>query len=100
MNLVLANLDWNNWKEIWKDPSIQLQFSILIGLIVFVFALTKITKPLFISLSGDNENNTFKTICQKHNGNKCKNYNCAERSASKRKKVNKSIVKDHKEEPP
>ena len=62
MNLVLANLDWNNWKEIWKDPSIQLQFSILIGLIVFVFALTKITKPLFISLSGDNENNTLKKL--------------------------------------
>mgnify|MGYP007000277013 len=45
MNFVLANLDWNNWKELWKDPSIQIQFSILIGLIVFVFALTKLTKP-------------------------------------------------------
>ena len=60
MNFVLANLDWNNWKELWKDPSIQIQFSILIGLIVFVFALTKLTKPLVISLSENNENSDFK----------------------------------------
>ena len=60
MNFVLANLDWNNWKELWKDPSIQIQFSILIGLIVFVFALTKLTKPLVISLSENNENSDLK----------------------------------------
>ena len=60
MNFVLANLDWNNWKELWKDPSIQIQFGILIGLIVFVFALTKLTKPLVISLSENNENSDLK----------------------------------------
>ena len=63
MNSVLANLDWNNWKELWKDPSIQLQFSILIGLIVFVFALTKLTKLLAISLSENNESSDFKKLC-------------------------------------
>ena len=62
MYIVIANLDWNNWREFWFDPSIRLQFAILAGLIAIVFILTKITKPLFESLSEGSNNSEFKTL--------------------------------------
>ena len=62
MNTVLANLDWENWKEFWLDPSIRLQFAVLAGLIALVFILTRITKPLCESLSNAEGNNEFKTL--------------------------------------
>ena len=62
MNTVLANLDWENWREFWLDPSIRLQFAVLAGLIALVFILTRITKPLCESLSNAEGNNEFKTL--------------------------------------
>ena len=62
MNTVLANLDWENWREFWLDPSIRLQFAVLAGLIALVYILTRITKPLCESLSNAEGNNEFKTL--------------------------------------
>ncbi|MGY8712669.1 MAG: hypothetical protein ACKVJ1_02210, partial [Verrucomicrobiia bacterium] len=59
---MIANVDWNNWREFWIDPSIRLQFAILAGLIAIVFILTKITKPLFESLSESSNNSEFKAL--------------------------------------
>jgi small-conductance mechanosensitive channel len=62
MNYVVANLDWNNWRDFWLDPSIRLQFGILVGLVLLVFILSKITKPLFESLAEGAKENEFKTL--------------------------------------
>jgi len=62
MNLVVASLDWNNWRDFWVDPSIRLQFGILAGLILLVFLLSKLTKPLFASLAEGAKENEFKTL--------------------------------------
>ena len=57
MNLVIGKVDWKNWEKLWLDPGIQLQFAVLIGLILLVFVLTKITKPLLLGLSKDSAKN-------------------------------------------
>ena len=62
MNYVVANLDWNNWRDFWLDPSIRLQFGILAGLVLLVFILSKITKPLFESLAEGAKENEFKAL--------------------------------------
>ena len=62
MNFVVANLDWNNWRDFWLDPSIRLQFGILAGLVLLVFILSKITKPLFESLAEGAKENEFKAL--------------------------------------
>ena len=62
MNYVVANLDWNNWRDFWLDPSIRLQFGILVGLVLLVFILSKITKPLFESLAEGAKENEFKAL--------------------------------------
>ena len=62
MNFVVANLDWNNWRDFWLDPSIRLQFGILVGLVLLVFILSKITKPLFESLAEGAKENEFKAL--------------------------------------
>ncbi len=62
MNLYSANLDWKNWKHLWDNPAIQLQVFILLGLIGFVFILTKITKPIFSSLAENSEGNELRKI--------------------------------------
>ena len=62
MNTVLANLDWENWREFWLEPSIRSQLAVLAGLIALVFILTRITKPLCESLSSAEGNNELKTV--------------------------------------
>ena len=62
MNYVVANLDWNNWRDFWLDPSIRLQFGILVGLVLLVFILSKITKPLLESLAEGAKENEFKAL--------------------------------------
>lgn len=62
MTPIIADLDWNKWKDLWLDPSIRLQFGLLLGLIALVFVLTKITKPLFITLSKQENSSDFKKL--------------------------------------
>ena len=62
MSFVSAKIDWNHWQDLWKDPDIQLQFVILLSLIILVFILTKISKPLVISISENSENNELKKL--------------------------------------
>jgi small-conductance mechanosensitive channel len=42
---LLANLDWEKIRIFLKDPTIQIQGGILLGVILGVFLLTKLTKP-------------------------------------------------------
>ena len=62
MNFVVANLDWDNLRDFWLDPSIRLQSGILAGLVLLVFILSKITKPLFESLAEGAKENEFKAL--------------------------------------
>ena len=62
MNFVVANLDWDNLRDFWLDPSIRLQLGILAGLVLLVFILSKITKPLFESLAEGAKENEFKAL--------------------------------------
>ena len=62
MNQVIGKVDWENWEKLWMDPGIQLQFAVLIGLILLVFVLTKITKPLLLGISKDSAKNDFNKL--------------------------------------
>lgn len=62
MNIILANLDWRNLRDLWENPSIQLQLGILAGLVCFVIILTKLTKPVFASLANSPDSNDFKKL--------------------------------------
>ena len=58
----LSEINWGNWEGFWEDPSFQLQAGILTCLIVLAFILTKLTKPLFLSLAANSEKSEFKKL--------------------------------------
>jgi small-conductance mechanosensitive channel len=49
-SILLANLDWEKLRVFWTDPSIQIQGGILLGLVLSVLLLTRLTKPPLKSL--------------------------------------------------
>ena len=49
-SILLANPNWEKMREFWTDPSIQMQGGILLGLVLSVLLLTRLTKPPLKSL--------------------------------------------------
>jgi small-conductance mechanosensitive channel len=55
-SILLANPDWEKFRVFWTDPSIQMQGGILLGLVLTVLLLTRLTKsPLKSLLEKSNE---------------------------------------------
>ena len=66
MLIFLANPNWDKILEFWLAPSIRVQGFIILGLLLLVFLLTKLTKPLLGSLFSTSKEEDWSFKVWKH----------------------------------
>ena len=64
--IFLEKLNWENIKNFWLDPAIGIQGGILLGMLLVVILLTRLTKPLLKSLSENSESDSWAQKAWKH----------------------------------
>ena len=66
MTIFLEKLNWENIKEFWLDPSVHLQGGLLLGMLLLVVLLTRLTQPLIKNLSENAEEESWSGKVWKH----------------------------------
>ena len=64
--IFLEKLNWENIKDFWLEPSIHIQGGILLGMLLLVVLLTRLTKPLIKSFSDHSVEESWSGKAWKH----------------------------------